>query len=553
MAQDPDPQRAVDDRPDGAAPQRAAGLASDISKVRPGRARRYIRPWTYPASLGWPVLGTFLPGAGLLRTRWKRAGAVMLLLFGLSVAALGLLALLSPNTLIGWAVDPQVLAFAWVALIVIGVIWSASVLATHLALRPPSLTGWQRLLGAVVVGFLTLVIALPTFVGARTIYDTSALIQGVFSDTGSGGTTPDPSASPAKDAWTRTGRLNVLILGGDSGESRDVALGARTDSVILASINTETGKIHLFSLPRQTQRIPFPEGSALAQRWPDGFRGGAANDDNYFLNAIYNNVPAMAPELMPTGVPDAGAWAVQQGVSGALGVDIDYYVMINMDGFIEFINALGGITVNINKPIPVGGSDDANRPPDRWLPPGPNQHLNGQDALWYARGRYGEETGNYARMARQQCLIRAVVQQANPTTVLTNYESLAKAGQNIIETDVPNHQLPALLQLALHVQRQGSQVESYQFQNEVDGFSTVRPDWELVHQRVQAALNPPAPSTETPGTSAPPETTAPAAPTTSPTSVVTPTGTPSVVETPAASVDECAYHPTWQVTPAPTP
>lgn len=91
-------------------------------------------------------------------------------------------------------------------------------------------------------------------------------------------------------------------------------LGARTDSVILASINIETGKINLFSLPRQTQRIPFPAGSALAARWPDGFRGGYANDDNYFLNAIYNNVPAMAPELMPAGVEDQGAWAVQQGV-----------------------------------------------------------------------------------------------------------------------------------------------------------------------------------------------------------------------------------------------
>lgn len=192
--------------------------------------------------------------------------------------------------------------------------------------------------------------------------------------------------------------------------------------------------------------------------------------------------------------------------------------MINMDGFIEFINALGGITVNINKPVPVGGSDDAHRPPDRWLPPGPDQHLNGQDALWYARGRYGEETGNYARMARQQCLIRAVVQQANPTTVLTNYESLARAGQNIIETDVPNSQLPALLRLALQVQRQGSQVESLQFQHDVDGFSTVRPDWDLVRQRVQAALNP------TPAVTTAPEPVETGTPATSP--VATP-GSPS--------------------------
>ena len=44
--------------------------------------------------------------------------------------------------------------------------------------------------------------------------------------------------------------------------------------------------------------------------------------------------------------------------------------MVDMDGFIEFVNALGGITVNINRPIPVGGQTTGNIPPDRWLPPG---------------------------------------------------------------------------------------------------------------------------------------------------------------------------------------
>ena len=127
-------------------------------------------------------------------------------------------------------------------------------------------------------------------------------------------------------------------------------------------------------------------------------------------------------------------------------------------------------------------------PPDRWLSPGPNRHLNGVDALWFARGRYGEVTGDYARMARQRCLIQALVEQTSPTKVLTNYEALTRAGRNIVHTDVPNRLLPALLTLANRVRAQP--LTSVSFENGKDGFSTTNHDWDLVRGRVQAAIDP---------------------------------------------------------------
>ncbi|WP_232547202.1 LCP family protein [Propioniciclava soli] len=534
---DPAPQRALPDEP---APMPHAT-----------RARRVRDRWTFPAALGWTLLGAVLPGAGLLRTRWRSVGVVMLVVVALLAAVVGLLWLGGRDLLLTSALDPDVLTVVGVAIPLLGLVWAASVVVTHLALRPAAPTGVQRLLGSVVVGALVLAIVAPSFVAARSVYDTRELIGGVFTDD-EPGATPEPTFGTATDPWASKPRLNILLLGGDSGESRDAALGIRTDTVILASIDTETGLTTLFSLPRQIQRMPFPEGSALAQRWPNGFTDGSSYNPEYSLNALYNNVPAMAPDLVPTGVRDPAAEILKMSVGTALGLDVDYYAMVNMDGFIEFVNALGGVTVNINEPVPVGGSDDANRPPDRWLPPGPSQHLNGTDALWFARGRYGSEAGNYARMARQRCVIQAVVQQANPTTVLTNYEALSKAGRNIVQTDVPNSRLPALLVLARKVQ--GQALQSVSFENAVDGFSTARPDWDLVRARVQEALAPPPapePAPEATVTSAP--TTAPA-PTETAAPEASDTAAPEATPTPETVTDECAYNPASAVvTPSPTP
>lgn len=482
---------------------------------------------SFLGSIGWPALGTVIPGAGLLRTRWRAWGAVMLTLAVVALVAAGAAALLAPSAVLSLALSPRVLSVSVIALIGLTLVWVASILVTHLSLRPSPPRIWQRLLGSVIVGALTLMVALPAAVLTRFAYDTSVAIAGV---TAQGGESTDDDFGNAVDPWANKPRLNVLLLGGDNGQDRAEDLGARTDTIILASIDTETGKTTLFSLPRQTQRMPFPEGSDLAAVWPYGFSNGVADNPDYFLNAEYNNVPALAPQAIPAGVQDPGAWVLKESVGAALGLDVDYYAMVNMDGFVEFIDALGGVTVNISTPVPVGGVSTTHTPPDRWLSPGPDQHLGGNDALWYARGRYG--TTDYERMSRQRCVIRAVASQADPYTVLSNYEALTKAGSNIIETDVPDSKLGALVTLALKVKDQT--MSSVSFENGKDGFSTVYPDWDVVHLQVQEALTEPA---VTPAATAAP--TATASPTSSATSSPSATGTP----TPSEPVDECAYNP----------
>ena len=491
------------------------------------------KPRGFGPALGWTLGSTLIPGLGLIRTRRRVIGWVMLLVFVAAATAAVAAWATSPTALLAVA-SPTSLLVAAIALAVFGVAWAVSVVVTHLSLRPRNPPGWQRAVGGIAVAILSALVLLPTAVGARALYDTSTMLTGIFGEQAPG-SEPTESFGNAADPWANKARLNVLILGGDSGQNRADAVGARTDTVILASINTSTGDTVLFSLPRQTQRIPFSAGSALAKKWPNGFTDGVANDAEYFLNAIYHNVPTLARDAIPAGTEDAGAYALKDGVGTALGLPIDYYAMINMDGFIELVNALGGITVNISTPVAVGGKTTGDVPPDRWLPPGPDQHLNGWDALWYARGRYGAASGDYDRMARQRCVVQAVVKQANPTTVLANYEALTKAGSNIIATDAPSSMAPALLALALKV-REGT-MTSVSFENDKDGFSTVRPNWDSARSRVQAAISVPAATPET--SASEPAATASSAPATSATSAPPATNSGGA----ASVVDECAYNP----------
>src|SRR3712207_8404118 len=99
----------------------------------------------------------------------------------------------------------------------------------------------------------------------------------------------------------------------------------RTDTVIVASIDTETGDTTLFSLPRNLEDLPFPEDSPLAEVYPDGFDAGRESES--LLNAVYRNGPAEYPDILGS-TDDPGADFLKLGVGEALGLDLHYFVQI---------------------------------------------------------------------------------------------------------------------------------------------------------------------------------------------------------------------------------
>jgi LCP family protein required for cell wall assembly len=270
-------------------------------------------------------------------------------------------------------------------------------------------------------------------------------------------------------------RVNVLLLGGDAGKGRD---GVRTDSMTVASIDTKTGETVLISLPRNLVNVPFEAGTPMAERFPNGF------DD--LLNALYR-YGEEHPDVVP-GAQYPGAELMKQTFTHVLGLQVDYFVLVNLDGFEQIVDALGGVEIDVRQRIPVGGRANSEgvliEQPHRYIEPG-HKKLNGEDALWYGRARIGSD--DYIRMARQRCLLGAIARQADPLTVLTRFQQIASATKELVLTDIPQQALPPLTRLAMKGKQ--AKITSLQFVRSKE-FSPSDPDYDYIVDKVSEALTP---------------------------------------------------------------
>jgi LCP family protein required for cell wall assembly len=482
--------------------------------------RRELPPPRFSKVLGLTVLGSLLPGAAFLAAGYRKIGWTLLTGLLALVGVGGWLATGGKHIAVRLAVSPTGLLLLIAAAVVIAVVWALVVIAGYRVLAPDSTTRGQHLIGSLLVTLLALGVAAPAFEAAHLASVQRNLITGLFGDDVESATVPDGAGV---NPWGDKERVNVLLLGGDGGDDRT---GVRTDTVIVASIDTNTGATTTFSLPRNLEELPFPEDSPLHDVYPDGFDAGSESES--LLNAVYRNGPAAHPDILgPTDNP--GADFLKLGVGEALGLTIDYYVLVNLDGFSQLIDALGGITVNVNYYVPIGGEPSKGYLPDDYIAPGPNQHMDGERALAYARGRFG--LSDYLRMERQRCMINAIVTAADPMTLLSRYQQIAATTQDIVSTDIPQSVVGDFADLALKVKDAG--LQSVVFDDSV--IKPAYPDYDEIRGLVQSTLTGP-PSTPAPASAAPP--------------AGEPTGTgtesPSAGSSPSPAVsatDACAYDP----------
>ncbi|MFP5369358.1 MAG: LCP family protein, partial [Actinomycetes bacterium] len=467
--------------------------------------------------VGWTVLGALLPGTALIAAGRRRTGAAVLAVFLVLVGAVAWLATAGRQTVARWAVDGTSLVLLVAVLAVLALLWAAVIVVGSALLRPRGLPGAQRGALGVLVGVLVVAVAAPVVLVGNLASTTRTLIAGVFED-GESATVVD-----VPDPFGDKERVNVLLLGGDGGEGRE---GVRTDTVIVASIDTDTGDTTLFSLPRNLENLPFPEDSPLAEVYPDGFWHETESES--LLNAVYRNGPAEHPDVLgPTD--DPGADFLKLGVGEALGLQLDYYVLVNLDGFSRLVDALGGVRVNVNYYVPIGGIPDSRTLPDDYIAPGPNQLLDGARALDFARGRFG--LTDYDRMARQRCTIDAIVDAADPVTLLRSYQDLAATTQDIVRTDIPRSVLDDFVDLAFLVK--DAPLRSVVFDQTV--IDPAYPDYERMRQIVRDVLAPapPAAPDDAAGSGTPTTSAAPPPPAAEP-----------VAPAPVTDVgDACAYDP----------
>ena len=543
--------RSRDDAKKKTGTRRESRGASD-PKHAAGAGSRLDRSFRRCATL--TIASTLLPGLGLAgaRQRWAKILGVLLPIGFLGgLIWLAVRAIMNPERAIGWVLRPGLLRGALVVLIITAVGWACLIALTHLITRPKGLTTTKRAIGAGLVIALTFIVSAPLAVGARYTLSQLQLLGSITGDDVTAGSRPNIDTN-AENPWKDTPRLNILLLGADSTDTRIKDAGGsytpRTDTIMVASIDTTTGDTTLIQIPRNLEHTPFPEGSKLAQLFPRGFRG-AGDEAEWYVNALWEKtVAGDHPEMIEAlGTPTPtypGAEVLKQGIEGITGLHMHYFALVNIDGLEQLINAMGGVRLNVNRKLPIGGDHQTGRRPHGWVQPGENQLLDGYNAMWYARSRF--DSDDYDRMARQSCLVNAVIKQADPLTMLTRYEGIAQASSDMVMTDIPQEVLALVAQLAVKVK--DASVSRLAFVDGQNGFVSANPDFTLTRTRVHDAITPPTHTTEPTATTTPTETPSTTKPSPTPTTN-TPPEQPSATPTaaPASTAEHvtnaCAYNP----------
>ena len=212
--------------------------------------------------------------------------------------------------------------------------------------------------------------------------------------------------------------LNFLLLGTDASADQKYA---RTDSVMIASVNPDFPSVSLLSFPRDLiVKIP-------------GF--GSDRINTVFERGYIANYPGGGPGFL--------GLVLRKN----FGIRIDHFVRIDFQGFIKAIDTLGGVDVLAECELHDTFPDKAapNGKTDLDVYPG-RVTLSGKQALWFSRSRWS--TTDFDRARRQQKVIRAVIKKARNANMLQNAISLYGDFRNYLETDIGITDLPKFIEIA---------------------------------------------------------------------------------------------------------
>lgn len=396
-----------------------------------------------------------VPGSAQLLAGNRRIGliAVRIWLATLIVLAfLGARLVLDRSYALSLALDPTFLLLLRLYLIAGALAWAALFVDAWRLGRPLSLRLPQRRAVVGVNGILCFSVAGTMLFGAHlAAVQRDWLTMFVDGDLGA----------------AHQGRYNILLLGGDSGADR---WGLRPDSMTVASIDATTGRTVMIGLPRNLQNFPFREGSVMDEQFPDGF-----DCDGCYLNGV-STWAQDHTDLFDS--EDPGIEATVQAIEGVTGLRMNHWVLVNMKGFKRLVDAFGGVTLNVRQRIPVGGlGEDVTG----YIEPG-ERKLNGYEALWFARSREGSD--DYSRMARQKCVMTAMLTQISPRRALTNFQEIAQASSAMIRTDVPGGALTDFAELAMRARTEKVSTISL-VPPQVD---TANPDIDEVHAMIARSI-----------------------------------------------------------------
>ncbi|HLG72187.1 MAG TPA: LCP family protein [Chloroflexota bacterium] len=275
----------------------------------------------------------------------------------------------------------------------------------------------------------------------------------------------DVTPVPTQEALTASSgrRMNILLLGSDT----DDKFGGVYDTqiMIVVSIDEQRKQLSMLSIPRD----------------------------------LWVQIPNWGMGKIGTAYHDGGLALTRQTIEEDLGIPIDYYAWVGLDGFVKVIDTLGGVDLDVAHPVVDDRyPDDLNTPNPYayrrlYIPAGP-QHLDGARALEYVRSRHGDLAGDFGRSNRQQQLLQAIRARTNGKDLAAHLPELALDLRDSIKTDL---QLIDLARLARLADQLGDQpVQRYflsppRYSSEGwsrDGQQIIIPDWPAIHQLVSGML-----------------------------------------------------------------
>ncbi len=292
---------------------------------------------------------------------------------------------------------------------------------------------------------------------------------------------PTPASTPARPAalvplswpgvsvtppWDPGPRVTVLLLGIDSrAQAGEIA---RSDTLIVATIDPRARTAAMLSIPRD-----------LWVRIPDVASGRGAFEER--INVAY----ALGERL---GYPGGGAALARRTVEQNFGIRIDYTAVVDFVGFVRAIDALGGITVDVPRPL----ADNAYPTEDYgvktiYFPPG-RQRMDGNMALMYARARHADN--DLERGRRQQLVLLAARDEALKVEALPRLASLIGVLREAIATDVPTVELLRLARVAPTIDRDSVVMRGFDAamctdQHTALGASILLPRWAAIEPVVR--------------------------------------------------------------------
>ncbi len=238
-----------------------------------------------------------------------------------------------------------------------------------------------------------------------------------------------PGVDSPQSEPTMEGRINILVMGLDLRRDESPDTPARTDSVFILSLEPVTKTAGVLSIPRDL-RVEIPDGN-----------GGYIPDR---INTAYER-----GELRDKG---SGPELAMKTVEHNFNIPIDHYAILNFNNFIDIVDELGGIDVNVPDYVYDSAYNDCHECP--YYPVefvAGEQHMDGETALAYARLRKSDN--DFKRIERQQLVMRAIAKKAATLDWLSKGKALGLYGKfkDAVKTDISDFQVGGLALLGKQI------------------------------------------------------------------------------------------------------